>query len=114
MVEREGRRWSTELEPPAWTRPGVLPSRNDAYAVRSLVIVAPVTTRISRISSEVLLGTDDGMPHDCVANLDTITTIPKDYLKSRLTTLSAKKLKEVETAIRFALDMVQSGGKAST
>ena len=85
----------------------VLLSRNEAYNVRSLVIVAPVTTRIRHIPSEVPLGIDDGMPQDCVANLDTITTIPKDCLQSRLTILSTKKLKEVGAAIRFALGMEQ-------
>jgi len=81
----------------------LLLSRDEAYNVRSLIIVAPVTTRIRHIPSEVPLGIDDGMPQDCVANLDTITTIPKDCLQSRLTILSTKKLKEVEAAIRFAL-----------
>jgi mRNA interferase MazF len=85
----------------------MLLSRNEAYNVRSLVIVAPVTTRIRHIPSEVPLGIDDGMPQDCVANLDTITTIPKDCLQSRLTILSTKKLKEIESAIRFALGMEQ-------
>ena len=85
----------------------VLLSRNEAYSVRSLVVIAPVTTRIRRIPSEVYLGTDDGMPQDCVANLDTITTIPKDCLQSRLTILSTKRLKEVGAAIRFALGMEQ-------
>ncbi|MFC1978057.1 type II toxin-antitoxin system PemK/MazF family toxin [Chloroflexota bacterium] len=64
-------------------------------------------TRIRRISSEVPLGTDDGMPQDCVANLDTITTIPKDCLQSRITELNAKKLRGVEAAIRFALGLEQ-------
>jgi len=104
---RRGEIWWAELEPPTGRRPVVLLSRNEEYNVRSLVIVAPVTTRIRRIPSEVSLGTHDGMPHDCVANLDTITTIPKDCLQNRLTTLSAKKLKEVEAAIRFALGMEQ-------
>ena len=85
----------------------MLLSRGEAYSVRSLIIVAPVTTRIRRIPSEVPLGTDDGMPHDCVANLDTITTIPKDCLQSHITTLSTNKLREVEAAIRFALGMEQ-------
>ena len=97
--------WWAELEPPVGRRPVVLLSRNEAYNVRSLVIVAPVTTRIRRIPSEVPLGIDDGMPQGCVANLDTITTIPKDCLQNRLTTLSAKKLKEVESAICFTLGM---------
>ena len=85
----------------------VLLSRDEAYSVRSLIIVAPVTTRVRRIASEVPLGTDDRMPQDCVANLDTITTIPRDCLQSSITMLSAKKLSEVEAAIHFALGMEQ-------
>jgi mRNA interferase MazF len=83
----------------------VLLSRDEAYSVRSLVIVAPVTTRIRNVPSEVPLVADDGVPHDCVANLDTITTIPKGCLHSRLTTLSPRKLKEIEAAIHFALGL---------
>ncbi len=104
---RRGEIWLAELEPPAGTRPVLLLSRDEAYSVRSLIIVAPVTTRIRRISSEVPLGTNDGMPQDCVANLDTITTIPTDCLQTRIATLKASKLKEVEAAIRFALGIAQ-------
>jgi len=104
---RRGEIWWAEMEPPAGRHPVVLLSRNEAYGVRSLVIVAPVTTRIRHIPSEVPLGIDNGMPQDCVANLDTITMIPKVCLQSRLTILSTKKLKEVEAAIRFALGMEQ-------
>jgi mRNA interferase MazF len=102
---RRGEIWWAELEPPVGRRPVVLLSRDEAYNVRALVIIAPVTTRIRHIPSEVPLGISDGMPQDCVANLDTITTIPKDCLQSRLTVLSTKKLKEVEAATRFALGM---------
>jgi len=105
MGMRRGEIWWAELEPPAGRRPVVLLSRDEAYAVRSLIIVAPITTRIRHIASEVLLGTDDGMTRDCVANLDTITTIPKDCLRDRLTSLSPQKLKEVEAAIYFALGL---------
>jgi mRNA interferase MazF len=105
MVMRRGEIWWTELEKPSGRRPVVLLSRNEAYTVRSLVVVAPVTTRIRHISSEVSLGIDDGMPQECVVNLDTITTIPKDCLQTCLAILSTKKLKEVETAIRFALGL---------
>ena len=104
---RRGEIWWAELEPPTGRRPVVLLSRDEAYSVRSLIIVAPVTTRIRHIASEVPLGPADGMPQECVANLDTITTIPKDCLVSRITTLSNKNLREVEAAIRFALGMEQ-------
>jgi len=102
---KRGEIWWAELEPPAGRRPVVLLSRDEAYAVRSLVIVAPITTRIRHIPSEVPLGADDGMPQNCVANLDTITTIPKDCLRNRFVALSSQKMKELEAAIHFALGM---------
>ncbi len=102
---RRGEIWWAELDKPAGRRPVVLLSRNEAYNVRSLVIVAPVTTRIRNIPSEVPFGVADGVPQNCVANLDTITTVPKDCLRSRVTALSARRLKEIETAIHFALGM---------
>ncbi|MFC1906680.1 type II toxin-antitoxin system PemK/MazF family toxin [Chloroflexota bacterium] len=102
---RKGEVWWAELEPPAGKRPVVLLSRNEAYSIRSLIVVATVTTRIRGIPSEVPLGTDDGMSQDCVANLDTIITIPKDCLRSRLATLSTRKLSEIEAAIHFALGL---------
>lgn len=59
---RHGEVWWAALPPPAGRMPVVLLSRNEAYAVRALVIVAPVTTRIRHIPTEVPLGPEDG-PH---------------------------------------------------
>jgi mRNA interferase MazF len=102
---RRGEIWWAELDPPAGRRLVVLLSRDDAYSVRSLVVIAPVTTRIRKIPSEVALGSKEGLAQDCVANLDTIFTIPRDYLRSRISLLSNQKLKEIEEAIHFALGM---------
>jgi mRNA interferase MazF len=102
---KRGEVWWAELGPPAGRRPVLLLSRNEAYAVRELVMVAPLTTRIRSIPSEVALGNEDGMPHPCVVNLDTIATIAKASLRERLTTLSADKLKQVEKALHFSLGL---------
>ena len=83
----------------------LLLSRNDAYDVRALVTIGPITTRVRRIPIEVELGASDGLPRTCVVNLDTITTIPKSSLGERLTTLSVDRMAEVEEALRFALGM---------
>jgi mRNA interferase MazF len=80
----------------------LLLSRNEAYMVRELVIAAPVTTRMRHIPSEMPLGPEDGLPRQCVVNLDTVTTLDKRSLRERLTTLSSEKLKTVELALRFA------------
>lgn len=84
---KRGEIWWTELPRPAGRRPLILLSRDEAYEVRRLVTVAPVTTRVREIPVEVPLGPKDGMPRECVVNLDTVTTIPKDSLKERLTIL---------------------------
>jgi mRNA interferase MazF len=97
--------WWAELEPPAGRRPVLLLSRDEAYSVRELVTVAPVTTRVRHIPSEVPLGIEDGLPRACVVNLDTITTIAKTSLRSQLTTLTSEKRKSVDVAVHFALGM---------
>lgn len=102
---RRGEVWWADLGPPAGRRPVLLLSRDEAYAVRSLVIVASVTTRIRGIRSEVPLGPDDGLPKACVANLDTITTIARSSLTERLAILKRDKVQAVDAAIRFALGM---------
>ena len=100
---RRGDVWWAELGKPAGRRPVVLLSRNEAYAVRELVTVAPITTRIRKIPVEVPLGKEDGLPKNCVVNLDTITTIPKRCLTARIEHLTPLKLKAINDAIRFAL-----------
>jgi len=59
---QRGEIWWAELEPPAGRRPVLLLSRDEAYSVRELITVAPVTTRMRRIPSEVPLGLEDGLP----------------------------------------------------
>jgi mRNA interferase MazF len=102
---RRGDVWWAHLPSPAGRRPVVLLSRNEAYAVRELVTVAPLTTRIRQIPTEVPLGTADGLPKACVANLDVVTTIPKVALRDHITTLEPGKLVAVERALRFALGL---------
>jgi len=83
----------------------LLLSRNEAYAVRTLVTVAPVTTRIRRLPVEVALGRAEGLPKRCVANLDTVTTIPKRRLIQPAGAVSPKKMAEVDRALCFALGL---------
>ena len=65
--------WWADLPLPAGRRPVVLLSRDEAYAVRAQVTVAPVTTNRRRIPVEVDLGPEDGLPKMCVVNLDSLT-----------------------------------------
>lgn len=100
---RRGEVWWANLPVPAGRRPVVLLSRDESYTVRSMVTVAPVTTRIRGLHSEVSLGREDGLPSACVANLDTIQTVAKARLETRIASLSSTKVQEIEEAIHFAL-----------
>ena len=100
---RRGEIWWAELPGPAGRRPVVLLSRDEAYDVRALVTIAPITTRVRDIPTEVPLSTADGLPKACVVNLDTITTIPKASLARMIGALTPDKLAAVERALRFAL-----------
>ncbi len=77
---RRGEVWWANLPAPAGRRPVALVSRNEAYKVRDLIMVAPVTTKIRNIPSEVELGVKDGLPRKCVVNCDSLVTIPKARL----------------------------------
>ena len=100
---QQGELWWATLPAPARSRPVLLLSRNEAYPVRNLVTVAPLTSRIRHIPSEVPLGTEDGLPKRCAVNLDTITTVPEEALAGRIIALTPPKLAAVDRSIRFSL-----------
>lgn len=100
---RRGEVWWAQLPKPVGRRPVVLVSRDEAYVVRELVSVIPVTTRIRAIPVEVPLGREEGLPKRCVANVDTITTIPKAALVEYAGVLAPDKVGLLDAAIRFAL-----------
>lgn len=102
---RRGEVWWADMSKPQGKRPVVLLSRDAAYRFRAAVTVAPVTRRIRSIPVEVRLGPEDGMPDECVVNLDNITTINKRLIKTRIATLSPARMSQVKAAIDFALDL---------
>jgi mRNA interferase MazF len=84
-------------------RPVLLLTRDSALGFLGEVTVAPVTSTIRDIPSEVLLTSDDGMPRDCAINLDHVQTVSRGNLGRVLTTLGARKMSEVRVALLFAL-----------
>ena len=102
---KRGEVWWVDMPAPAGRRPAVLLSRDAAYRVRAAITVAPVIRTIRNIPVEVILDRSDGMPARCVVNLDDITTLPKVLIKQRVTDLSREKIRQIDTAVRFALDL---------
>ncbi len=102
---KRGDVWWAKLPPPVGRRPVVLVSRDEAYRVRELVIVMPITTRHRGIPVEVPLGRSEGLPRRCVANADTLSTISKHLLVEYAGCLSGEKLEDLDAALRFALNL---------
>ena len=102
---RRGEVWWANLPGAAGRRPVLLLTRDEAYSVRELVTIAPITTRKRNLPVEVPLDKKNGLPKACVANMDTITTIPKKLLENRITLLQAPVMQSVDDAIRFALGL---------
>jgi mRNA interferase MazF len=101
-MERGEVRWYTFQEPDK-TRPVLVLTRNSAIRYLNAVTVAPITTTIRDVPSEVKLSPEDGMPTDCAANFYNLQTVPKRKVGTWITTLSPDKLTEVDQAIQFAL-----------
>ena len=96
-------RWY-KFKSPDKRRPVVILTRNSILEYLGEVTVAPVTSTIRDIPSEVLLSRQDGMPDDCAINCDHIQTVSKVKIGSLITTLSKEKLFQVRNAICFALN----------
>jgi mRNA interferase MazF len=88
---------------PDKSRPVLLLNRDSAFEFLGEVTVAPVTSTIRDIPSEVVLTTDDGMPRDCAVNLDHVQTVSRGRLGAVVTTLGARRMSEVRSALLFAL-----------
>lgn len=65
-------------------RPFLVVSRDAANEVMQRVLVAPVSTRIRGLPSELRLGPEEGLPVQCVASFDNLRPFPKAMLVRRL------------------------------
>lgn len=84
-------------------RPVLVLTRGSAIGYLGRVTVAPVTSTIRGVPSEVQLGLDEGMKQPCAVNLHNVVTVPKDGLGRRVAQLKSQRMREVCAALAFAL-----------
>ncbi len=89
--------------PPDKSRPVVVLTRDSALDYLSTVTVAPITSTIRGVPSEVLLDETDGMKSPCVVNLHNAVTVSQERLGKRVAQLSSLRLNEICAALRFSL-----------
>jgi mRNA interferase MazF len=92
-----------EFAPPDKKRPVVVLTRDSAIAYLSTVIVAPVTSTIRGVPSEVVLTEEDGMKSPCAVNLHNPVTISQQRLGRRVARLSSLRMSQICAAMGFSL-----------
>jgi len=96
--------WYT-FKAPDKKRPVLILTRESAISVLNSVTIAPITSKIRSIPTELLLTQQDGVPHICAANFDSLQTVPKSNIGNRITRLTSRRMKEVAAAVSFALGL---------
>lgn len=102
LLPRRGEVWWCEV-PEVGRRPVVVLSRDAAIAGRRRTIVAPCTTTVRGLPTEVELSPGlDPVPRRCVASLDSVENVSVSLLVERLGTLGDARLREACAALAVA------------
>ena len=94
-------------------RPVLILTRDSAISVLNSVTIAPITSTIRSIPTEVVLTKDDGLPGTCAANFDNLQTVPKSNIGDRIARLNAQRIKGAAEAVSFALGLDASRALAA-
>jgi mRNA interferase MazF len=92
-----------QFAPPDKNRPVVVLTRDNAIAYLSTVTVAPITSTIRSVPSEVVLAEEDGMKAPCAVNLHNTVTVAQQRLGRRVARLGPARMSEICAALRFSL-----------
>jgi mRNA interferase MazF len=84
-------------------RPVVILTRDSILGTLARVTVAPITSTVRGIPTEVVLGTDEGLKGACAVNLDNVTTVPQRLLGRRVGTLGQERMAQVCAGLAFAV-----------
>lgn len=97
-----------QFAPPDKKRPVVVLTRDSAVSYLSTITVAPITSTIRGVPSEVVLNEKDGMKGLCAVNLHNAVTVSQHRLGKRVAQLSSLRMNEICASLRFSLGCDQS------
>lgn len=87
------------------SRPVLILTRDLVRPHLSLVTIAPITTNIRGLSTEVPVGPANGLDARCVISCDNIATVPKTTLGPQIGSLLSDQEEELTAAIHAAFDL---------
>lgn len=97
-------RWYA-FKSPDKKRPVLILTRSSAISYLNEVTVAPVTSVIRDIPTEVILDTAEGLPVISAANFDHLQTVSKRHIGKIIGKIAPQKWPDVKEAIAFALEL---------
>ena len=92
-----------KFAPPDKQRPVLILTRDSSIGYLATVTVVPITSTVRDVPSEVVLDVDDGMRGRCAVNLHNVVTVRQQRMGRRVAHLSAERMQEVCSALRFSL-----------
>jgi mRNA interferase MazF len=98
-----GEIWMYEFRRPDKVRPVVVLTRDEVLESMHSVLVAPVTSTIRGLPSEVRVGTGEGLKCDSAVNLDHISSVERAKLARYVGSLDAGKMRKICGALQFAV-----------
>lgn len=87
------------------TRPALVLTREAARGAMTKVTLAPITTTIKGLSSEVRVGPTNGLDRDSAVALDNVVTVPVELLGRTLGYLTAAQEAQLARAVVLAYDL---------
>jgi mRNA interferase MazF len=97
---RRGEVWLAQLDK---VRPVVVLTRDPMGRFLSAVVVAPVTSTVRGVSTEVEVGAADGVRLPSVANLDTVQLVARSRLVRRVGRARAETMVAICAALAIAV-----------
>jgi mRNA interferase MazF len=88
---------------PDKSRPVLVLTRDGAIPYLTKITVAPITSTIRGVPSEVMLDEEDGMKSRCAVNLHNAITLSRERLGKRLAHLGSDRMIRICAALRFSL-----------
>jgi mRNA interferase MazF len=85
-------------------RPVLIVSRDEAIPVLNNIVVAPITSTIRNIPTNIVLGPTDGIDHESAASFDNLSTVPKSVLTRRLGQIDEVRRSEICRALEAMAD----------
>lgn len=101
-LPRQGDIWWAETEEKR--RPVLVVTRSETVPVLTRLVVAPVTSNVRGIPTEIPLGADEGLPRPCVASFDNAQPIRRSSLTHPVGRLSPARRGELCRALAALAD----------